>query len=710
MGFKAVKLSVATLAAALLLTDATGLLATPIQQASAQGQDISKQVIKLNTKSSLVLRDAQFLMQDRGKVLAFTVTLTNNDTKDLNLLDYWLRIKNKSGKSYSVNVSGVDKNKTKLAAKSSINLTYYATVDDQTMITDLQFHVIKWDFSVKNYERKLGTITFPTATSEKITYKQSKVMIFDNSKVKGTIKNYVVSQDDSNIYLTINYLIENVGYKSSNFNKTRLFLQTDDQKVFEVEGEDLSKIIIKPQEKKSITLFASIPLESAKKGMSLTMANNDETNNILLPVGSFSIPYKASNQVNEQQKIGGSFTYNDFQVNLRSITRSPLDDSDMVIAEVKVTNKGTEYKPLPNLSGLYTINGIQLNAEETKTSVLDQVALLGPNSSYSYFVYSKIPYTTNIGKITFAITEKAGTEGSKTLYYFSDSRTSSVPTSNIMTSYMINSAGKKSEVVLKKSALYSGVKSDLLYVEFEYSNKESRSILPSLLGGYLQNENMITMPVSFSQYKEKIFPNGKVLLFAWADVPKKFTTNFADFVMGQNVLTNPPENTTESIALANSVKFRINKDSNQTTKNDFKKIEFVDSQLSLNNIIASVNVSLTGGGTYEIDGIRLDFKYDLEKIATYDDIAEKHNILLEIVDQDEKKATFTQKFSISTTEEGSDVLADGLNTAKSVVFKDADVMGKIKEFKKYKLNVYHLLNDNKFLLASKELSWYTYEN
>ena len=147
------KYGVVTLAASSLLLQNGILPASPVA-AAASPVTISNQIVKLGATSYLNIREAHFLMQEKGKVLAFSVAITNNGSSEINLIDYWLRVKTKSGKTFKSTITEGDKAKTTVAPKTTQYITYYTVVDNQTTINDLSFEVVKWDFSQANYERQ----------------------------------------------------------------------------------------------------------------------------------------------------------------------------------------------------------------------------------------------------------------------------------------------------------------------------------------------------------------------------------------------------------------------------------------------------------------------------------------------------------------------------------------------------------------------------
>ncbi|RKP47272.1 hypothetical protein D7Z26_23500 [Cohnella endophytica] len=674
---------------------------------------IDKQIIKLSAKSSLTLKDAQFLSQERGRVLSFTVTVTNNENKELNLIDYWIRVKDSANKSYSVNLITADKSKTKVAANSSLNLTYFGIVDSTAKISDYKFEIIKWDFSVSGYERKLGTIQYPASSTEKVQAFTAKAMLYDTTKVRSALKQYLVSQDDDKAFVTMNFLVENVGSKTTNLSKMKFFVQTENQMTYDVDTGDLSKVIIQPSERKIITLHSTIPIESAKKGINLTAAVADEANNVTIPLGVFIVPAKIGAQTSSAQKIGGAFSYNDYSIKLNNIQRTPSGNGDVLLAELQITNKSNTFKEIPNLSGVFTVNGVDMSASQTTSTILDQIALLGPGETSSTVIRTEIPFSTSIKEIVLAVAEKkTGEETAKTIYHFSDNHVNIIPSYNIDQTYVISNLGRRADVKLLRATYLEGDRYENIYFEVEYQNKENRPVSPAALAGYVQNQSQATIPVTFTEYKEKIMPTGKVLLTAWAKVPKTYTTDYVTFTIGQSISSpGTGEGTTALTSIAQPFAYKVVKNDQSTTKTMLKDIGVQNYVFSMNNVLASFN-EVQVGNDYMTNGVKLTFDYDLQKLGDYENESNDHKILVEVVNLDSKMAQFSKEFSINdpVKADAEDNLKVGTKLSKSIVETTPEVFIKFESRVKYRVNVYHVYKDEKFLMATKEITWFYIDN
>ncbi|WP_313996958.1 hypothetical protein [uncultured Paenibacillus sp.] len=788
-------------------------------------------VVRLNPASTLSIRDAKLLMQDKGLLLAYTVAITNNGNSTLDILDYWIRVKGKNGKTFSTLLSETDKQKTKVAPKTTVNITYYTTVDSSTKLSDLSFDVVKWDFSAPNYERKLGTVKYPANSTGKTPAFQGSVMIFNNTKIKGALKQYYITQDQSAMYLTVSFLLENVGYSSASMANMGFAIQTDSYSVYDVNAAALAQMTIQPKERRIITMQAKLPMAVAGKSVAIVPYTKDDTNKVKLPNGSFAIPplkpavaapagaaksvymegqpvettagqailnendgstdvsmefvlknsglsalklpgleftirtkddisyplgyTKEENAVilpkiqktldltgsipsavdgntselivktvategqegyvigkykiqaaNQQGSVGGSFSYNkDYRIQLRSIQRQPLESDDVIMAELNIVNISNSSKKTPiNLNGYFLINGVKVEAQSTAVG-LDQIINIAPNGTYQMVVYTKIPYTTTVDRIAFVLTEGEKDKPAKTLFQFSGQSLSPYTAYSLREGYAVTNIGGKAGIKLLKSNIFNGDKTSYFYTEFEAINLETRAADLVKLGGYLLDDQGQTAPLKVAEFKEKVMSNGKVLISATAEIGKSFNMQNYQLIFGQSVVSAgaAPDTKPETVVVK-PVAYKM-ANAETAVENKLTDIRFSAYTLSLKNVTSQLSVS----GQFNVEGVKLYLDYDLAVNKSYDYIAGEHKVLLEFVDQETTKATYSKEFALIKAAENQTALKEGKMIPLEIVYNDTDIQNKVRDYKTYKLNVYDVVDNAKVLVASKELRWFTRE-
>lgn len=812
---------------------------------AAKSVTLSGQAVGL-TGGSLSIRDAHFLMQDKGKVLAYTVVITNKSSKSMDLLDYWIRVKSKSGKSFKATVVEGDKEKTSVPANSTQYMTYYAVVDSATKLTDLSFDIIKWDFSSSNYEKRLGTISYPSQGTDRIAAFQPGVMLYGSGKLKGAVKQAYISKDKDNGYVTVNYLLENVGQQVIDLSKLTFNIQTESLSVYNVSSPSLETMTIQPRERKIITLRSTLPLAVVAKPLTLVPSFNDEATKLKLPTGVFQLPAlkvqsastagqprsiylegqpvttKAGNAIISQDAegqsvslefsltntgstavaagafdfylvtgngksyaltyakeenasllpgigkslaltgtlpaeasltgaelvmkslatdkersyviasyvveaasleggLGTAFSYKDYSIQLKTVTRTSGVEQDKLVAGIAITNNSKVAKQIPALGGYFMVNGVKIGTEQ-KAIGLDSTLVLAPGSSYEAVVAADIPYSTSISQIAFVATESAADKPGKMLYQFTGQQLSEIPVIGNLTDYVISGSGQKATIKLKRNAVYKGVGTQTFYAEFEGINQEPRATAIAKLGGYLVDKNGLIVPVQYAEVKERISSGGKALVSAWSALPRAFDASDYKLVIGQAIGTEPAappagENggsgtgtnagSVTSPLLVKPVSFQLGQ-TNESVADQVKELKVGGFGLSLAKTSAFYDVK----DMYNVAGLKLETVYSLGRDATYEAIAGTHKIKVEFVNQDTNQLTYSKTFDLAAALEGSqdEVLKEGTDIPLKILFNDPEIQNKVRTNSKFKLNIYDVFQGSSILIASQEMNWFLINN
>ncbi|REK69549.1 hypothetical protein [Paenibacillus paeoniae] len=768
-----------------------------------------------------ILYDAQLVTQEQGKLASFTIAIQNDSSASLQLLDYWAKIKSKSGKTYPTKLKEADKTKVTAPSKGTTYLTYYASVDKDSKLADLSIDLIKWDFSSANYERTLGTLN-ASGTGATASY-GVKEMLFGANKLKGQVKQYTLYQDSQYGYLTIDYSLENLSLSSVDLTSVNYFAQIDGGSVFAFD-KNTSNITLKARETKMITLSVAIPLKNLSSKFSLVLSTAEEQSKTNLPIGVFDLPalkptvavkpnvtkalYLGGNTLNitagdsfvslaanhEQlstqfvlentsstklplpalefylktkegylypltrdsdaevvllpkikqsiqlsgqipnsgilktseivvfYKNGGedsksSFLsnfavavktqtgeqssavaqYSGYEVRQESIQRTPNDLADLIVAEFTFKNTTAQAKSKLLLSGHFIIDGVKVDPSKSTIVVLDDVTTIGPGQSYKVVAYTEVPYTQVTSKIEFVMfeTDKDKKNEKQIHVFYVDSPTQAKQLGS-NEAYQITSLGKRAEVKFVKSALYKGASSDFFYAEVEYTNKERRAINPAQLAGYVQNQTDSIIGLTFSEFKEKVMPNGKVVLSAWTKVPRNFEKDKISFYFGEAFkLGNDAGSAVIKPVFTDYVLKEI-----EVAKN-LKNIEFMNNVLDIKSTVAIVQAS----DGFAIDSVKLSFNYDLTPNTDSDRAyAEEHKIIVEFVDNDYKQMTFSKELSLGK-DNLKDELVVGKNLKKEFLFQNDIVNHKNDYGKGYTINVYDSFQGFKTLIASQNMQW-----
>ncbi|MHA7967138.1 hypothetical protein ACX93W_23755 [Paenibacillus sp. CAU 1782] len=387
--------AVLTASAIMLHTDIPFSTVQTVQAASAS---FINQSVKLNSSTVLTLENAQFLMQENGRVLSYTVLITNNGNSELMLNDYWVRVKTASGKSFSTKISEIDKNVRSVAPKTSKYLTYYSYVDNSTKLSDLKFNVIAFDFSVAGYERNLGTIQYSKNASESTAVGKASTMLYNNVKLSSSISNYSLTQDQSNVYLHLNYKLENQGFNAADLTNFNLFIQSKDQAVYPVVVSELAGQSLQPKQQKNISLHITLPKSLIGQTLNLIPAVKEASSNVMLPLGSFSIPVVKDSTQTEIGKVKSVY-FEGEKVNtfLDSALVERNASNNTVTLQYAIRNVGKLSVNYPNFSfALITDTGISYPLTYKKSE--ETLNKLAPQMREVVEITGTIPSTLDLSK------------------------------------------------------------------------------------------------------------------------------------------------------------------------------------------------------------------------------------------------------------------------------------------------------------------------
>lgn len=498
-----------------------------IQAASIQ-ESISKQQVKIDTNAVLTVRDAQILVQEEGKLLAFTVAIKNDGSSPVNLIDYWVRVKNKSGKKYKLKLAEMDKNKGTVVPGTTTYLTYYAYVDAQTKVSDIIYDIVKWDFSVANYERTLGSIVTPSSTTGKTdAYKTSSILL-SNSLLNGTIKSYIATKDQVNTNSTIIFEISNTSAKSVDLSKLSFNVQTSDWSVYKA-NTSLLQMSLAPSEKSIIMINVSIPTTAVTKGLTLVPSVSEEASKINIPIGSFSLPILTASKpvaINKSQTI--QIDEESVETLVKSSELQSSDNRQEALIRFQLKNVGKKVIESSNYQFLIeTENGTQYPLEYNKEEVTD----LLPNIEVELELNGYVPNNLDLNKSKLVM-KHTDTEGKN---------------SYIVSLYALSSAElpdnedniyrtRDYQVDLISVNRIPDDVDDVLVAQLAITNNSDKAIkIPTLSGYYLADGvkiETVTSEVALD-YSINLAPKAKHQFAVYTKVPYTAAINDVAFVLTQ---------------------------------------------------------------------------------------------------------------------------------------------------------------------------------
>lgn len=655
-----------------------------IQYASAApGTIVNKPVIgqvKIATKSTIALKNVQLIPNGDKQTLAYTIQFMNNESKAINLFDYWTRIKLSNGVTVSPKLTNLNTNKTEIAPKTTAQYTYVATVSRLTNFSDISVQMIKWDFNASNYTRILGTVKIPTGYN---SINNESTISLNDTKIGVKINNFRTFQleDENQIEFDIEYT--NLGYRSVTIPQYKYTFITNDKYVYEVnpiKGEDVK---IQPKAKAKIQMKMSVPKDMKLKEGNIGIAVNDEQTKVDIPLLTTKVKIIGEVQTETPDRLGTvkSFIYDEtkYSVRLDSLQQLPYENENILTATVTVLNATSEVVAIPDLLGTFYLDGVEIIADKVKSTKLSSEVGIPAKGSVQIAFHMKTPYNSNFSTVNLylytLVKPSSGETVKEKIANYKESKLNFKPIPNVATGndVTVTTAGKASNYMIHSVQTYEGGNTIVYNVLLEVQNKESRASLPSNIVAYFKGQNNSYYPLEISEVKDKVNPDGKILMSLVATIPYSANTNGFKLVLGELI----DENTYLS-----AIQFDLNTDDNVSQDNQLNGMTIYPYSLDINTI----NIGIDRNANVTL-------YYELEKLSEFDSVPEGHSIIVELVDG---KQTYFKELKFETE------LLLGINhLTVEMPLNIENPNLKIQEVDGFKVNIYDQFKGKKKLLGTR---------
>lgn len=248
--------------------------------------------VKVTSRSTVRLTDVNILSQDDGNVVTYTLTYKNNDSTPMVMLDYWSKVKTKGGTLFSPKLIAKDQEKKTVAPGSTVDLTYVMKVGREVKLSDLNFLIVKWDFSQANYERTLGKFNVPASYSITTPVGKTKTVRLSDSAVKVKVAGIkVFPGEDKNQYVKIGVNLNNISYKLLENPNIKWILRTPSGTNYPLTPDkDSTSVSIQAQANKALSLMASLPTSVKLQKSELLLVEEQGEEKTVLPVAALQLP------------------------------------------------------------------------------------------------------------------------------------------------------------------------------------------------------------------------------------------------------------------------------------------------------------------------------------------------------------------------------------------------------------------------------------
>lgn len=383
--------------------------------------------VNIGAKSTVKLTNVNILSQDDGSVLTYTLTFHNNGSTALSLLDYWSKVKTTSGVIYSVSAINSDKDKKKVVPGSSVSVTYTTKIAKGLKYSDLNFQVLKWNFSISGYEQVLGTIKIPASYTVATPVNTTRKITFGDYSANVKVSNVSVIGLGANNYVSVALQLHNLGSKTIENPNLKYVIQTPSGTPFALTSDGTSSNLqIYPQEGKTLNLIAKIPKTVNLANLQLLLVQTDESTKTDLPIATLNLgTKKGQNSVTAVNKEKILMIDNSpISTRIVSVSRNQSFGQSNLSIQFALTNKGDQAVTLPNYA--FEIQSGSKSYSLTASGLSETV--LEPGEEQIISIDGTIPVIANSDALELILKTPAG----------SSSSTGETPsTNNLATAYPI---------------------------------------------------------------------------------------------------------------------------------------------------------------------------------------------------------------------------------------------------------------------------------
>ena len=649
------------------------------------------QLIYTKLTSAIEVKDSE------SRTVGLTWVLVNGGYQPIRMSGTNFMIVTKSGAAYQADY---DASISEIPAKAQKTFQLSATVpngvslDQARLVWYEQKDNVKYPLPIVSHEIVLSSEEAQTAAVLKLQINNQTVE--SRSSEIG-----LVTKGDQLNQLMIRYQFLNKGTVSVSLPKLVFEYQTSAGITYPLEAEgSVEGMVIKPGVPGEVTLKTDLPVDAGiSRGAILVyemkQIGGAERKILLGKHADTSAGQPQSNALKFDQTAAYTNTKGKYGVKVGTLQRNPWNTEDIIQAEVVIENQDNQSSnlPVPSLAADIYLDGVLLN-QPVQLVAHDEVFNLGKDEQAKYTLYTKVGYNTKFNAIKVVIKEKVN-ESFVTMASFEGSSQQITASKTYATNAAIDSSNRKnpSSITVRNLYVFEGATTDMVAAEVVLSNGARRvSGLPQWTG-YFRNKNGLVFPAVIEQTNGAVNPNGKVVTYAYATIPKN--VGFTDFelIIGEAVnnqnYTNVGEPATSYIGRA---VVDVGKVGNKVG-NNFDSIEIAPYNLSMSNVLAAL---------FDERRFTLTFNYDLLWTSDAEQSMIKRTLLLQLKDDNGK--VFEQTVVLDSTDANG--LQRGRGLRKEIVFEDSNLFMSVPVFKGYVLNIYEVVNNHNRLLASKNMEWF----
>ncbi len=721
-----------SLAAALLITSMVGSftsLPTPIYADGNPQQGVTEQTpvnmgslgkeIRFSGENTVTLKNVYLIPVDNGQILYTTLEVNNKSLGELDFYPYWMKMQSKSGGKFPVSTADIGKSQ-KVLPGSKQTFSYFALVPGNLKLTDLSVNLIKWDFSMPNYERGIYSFSLPdSAVIPQIAKDKSHVVDIQGIPVSLTVNNVRVSSSLNSKSVKMNLSFFNQGLRPVKLPAYEYALKGKDGYVYPVSMKTEGVINTLPRIKQDLELSVQIPADADISQYSLVVSEPSQsgadsegkpTSSFSVPVASFELSTESGggSPVVGNTKLGEIASIQidnlDFDISIANVKTLPSSTFEKMISyEVTVKNMNNKKVALPKLNSYIKI-GSETPILTSKKEIAQTIESGGETT---VTMWGSLPGDINFNKMLISF-QKATTSTDGTTDQSEETleedlavfevfkRSIETNETTVVQPYHFSDLGLNSTIAHRSTRHFDYWGSEILVSTFLVENKDTRPIrIPQYEGFYMTAEGeVITAELIKSTTRTVISPKRSAVITYWTELPKGMDYKNLDLVIGKPIAgktTDEPEDL--AVTLLESANFQVvgetlpSSQAKHFGKNDTFTYDMFPYIFSVKNLKLSTSGSI---------GAEFDFEQSFTPNVIPD--GEPRKLSFEIVDEE---GMVLDKVGTDTKWDAIDV--ESIESGNNII--KFDISGSKRGLYGLKVNVYELFKDGKNKIATFSLEF-----
>ncbi|WP_223065976.1 hypothetical protein [Paenibacillus caui] len=457
-------------------------------------------------------------------------------------------IKTSSGSNYPLTLDSSSAD-YKIQPQDNKILKLMASIPKSVVLKNLELQIIQDDETTKS-SLPISTLQLGAAKNQSVAVKPytEKLIAVGDGKLAASVTGAWSNQSYGESDLSVQLSFSNKGNQTITVPKYEFVLHSSNGYSVPVSTTALDNLTLGPQEQKSIKLNITLKTDVARQNLQLFVnapkqaasdPNGTTPSNpgFSYPIGIFALPEAAQMQNTLGKEQFMQTNNGSVGLTLSSIQRLPWSDGNLVSAKVTIENLSNKTMALPELSGQYKVDSVNLDTD-VKLINMNNTKLLGTGMSTDLYIVTKLPAYLDITQLQIALMEKIG-EGSSEWFRFTNlGSLPELPSIEKGSAYELKDSGHNQRIKELKSMVYSGSSSDILYTELEVKNLENHQIDLSQLVGYYQSVGGQIYQANTIQADTAVPSQESGLVILWSKLPKAQSINDLKLIIGEGIADN----------------------------------------------------------------------------------------------------------------------------------------------------------------------------